>query len=177
MLRNRFACLKIIPVAISVIKMTITRNTALEFWQSHRKSIRFSDNLVLELLHREQLLIGELCFVESKSGACVFQFMESMYSSCKSDSVVVEYQKTSENISSGLGGRNHVTSLDALVSQLESLVDTKPLVVFLLDRVNLLRGFRIAKLERLVTRLLDDGCVVVTNCWNLSSLAATRTVL
>jgi hypothetical protein len=74
-------------------------------------------------------------------------------------------------------GNIWVPSLHDLVILLRDILasEKKPAVVFILEREDVLRGFRVKRLEQLVSDLLAQNVTVITN-WSVVAHIATLTV-
>ena len=157
--------------------MPVHEWNAADFIANHRTWIRFADDGLTKLLHKGRVSAGDLLYL----GGCRLKTeskLRSMEHDINTDKVVfIEYSSTC----SVSEDPEHVcvNSLQDLVSFVETLAcaDPKPRAVILLELEDVLKGYRICKLERLILELLSSQVAVITNWSVLASLSTQRIVL
>jgi hypothetical protein len=67
-----------------------------------------------------------------------------------------------------------VNSFHELLQVLEQTMTRRPRLIFLYDGVQLLKGFAIPKLEKLIKRMSESHIALITNCPNVAELATQK---
>lgn len=152
--------------------MTIVEMDAFEFLKAHRGAFRFADEALNSILHKGRLVAGELLHVSGGT-----EMMHRLITISGDDSAVIMRSVSGQG--AGACGMKIVASLHALVEEIERISrieSDKPRVMFLIDSgPPLLAGYKVPKLERLVSHLrAEDRMIVITNCDLLADLASQR---
>ena len=142
--------------------MAIEELNLLEFVNSYKGSVSFGDEGVNKLLHKGRLRCGELLFLHGTTEN-TSKAIDRLYESIDTD------EKASIKYS-----RNDYSTLETLIGSVERLLIDRPRlrVLFLMDSGPLLKGFRVKKLEKLISEFQKAKVVIVTNFDLLASLAS-----
>lgn len=157
--------------------MTIIEISAFELIKSHRGAIQFSDKSINRYFTKGRLMAGELLHI---SGGILetSQFILQLSSLIETpEKVTVTYSKShDDHFGNHLGGEIFVSTLQQLVDVSEELAETqkKPRVLFLIDSGCLLKGFKVKKLEQIISTLCQCKVAVITNLDLLCDLASQR---
>ena len=158
-----------------LIEMPVHEWTAEEFLRTQKPWVRFSDAGISGQLREGRLSCRELVFVKGSLNASI-KHLTRMCESIFLDNVMsIDY--SIERNSATAQGNIWVPSLHDLVILLRDILasEKKPAVVFILEREDVLRGFRVKRLEQLVSDLLAQNVTVITN-WSVVAHIATLTV-
>ena len=157
--------------------MPIIEISAFELIKSHRGAIQFSDKSINRYFTKGRLMAGELIHISGGISE-TSKFMLHLSSLIETpDKTSVTYSK-SDHVHFGphSDGEIYVSSLQQLVDVIEELAEkqSKPRVLFLIDSGCLLNGFKVKKLERIISTLCQCRVAVITNLDLLSDLASQR---
>jgi hypothetical protein len=148
--------------------MTFEVSTAYEILSSMKIAVQFSDPAISELLYKGRIAPGELCMISgSTESSC--NLMSKM-AAClpREDYAVLLYSLGHKSCQRDV---INADSLAQVVFMLTSVLTSAPRVLFLVDTVNLLEGYRLAEVEGIIEQLLGQGAIVVTNMTNIYPLA------
>ena len=158
--------------------MVLREICALDYVLNHKSTVTFRDPTISAALDKGRLVAGEMLFVNAADGDT--DVWLSLTGSVSTHEVIVVGNSvllppliiTSAAI-------RHTTCLHDTVLALESVVaeETKPRVLFVLLQIPQLAGYRVRKLEDLITELRTCKVVVITNCVPIKSIASQTFVL
>jgi hypothetical protein len=153
--------------------MTVHEVTAYEFLKNHRRSIKFDDVEISGLFQRGRVTMNDMVYIHA-SAACSLDLMHAMLmKSITIDLVWIHYAEPSD-FAVLAAAHMKVSSFHELLQVLEQTMTRRPRLIFLYDGVQLLKGFAIPKLEKLIKRMSESHIALITNCPNVAELATQK---